>query len=357
MIRCAAVPSHKDSGSAHSRLPYSALIVSIGDFPQPPVFAVPCEEILFTSYCQARAVFYHYDTSSFAADMELAMPPVAKTLFVIFLLLFGGCAGEGTRDSTKDETRARGTASPGFVARSCPTQSSKLVEIGKKLVRHGEKEFGSDHPGTAFYINRLAGLYLARGCYAEAEPLFKRALAIWEKAHGPDHLSVAENLSGLAGLYFDQGRYAEAKPRYERALAIAEKALEPDDLQVALSLNNLGELYRVQGRYAEAESLHKRALAIREKGSWPDNPRAAHSLHNLALVYRAQGRYAEAEPLLIRALGIWKKSLGDDLLYEAMSLENYAGLLRETGRSAEAAKMEARAKAIRAKHAKENPAM
>ena len=37
-------------------------------------------------------------------------------------------------------------------------------------------------------------------------------------------------------------------------------------------------------------------------------------------------------------------------------LVNYAALRRETGRSDEAAKMEARAEAIRAKHAKENPA-
>ncbi len=38
------------------------------------------------------------------------------------------------------------------------------------------------------------------------------------------------------------------------------------------------------------------------------------------------------------------------------SLENYAALLRNTERTTEATKMEARAKAIRAKHAKENPA-
>ena len=39
----------------------------------------------------------------------------------------------------------------------------------------------------------------------------------------------------------------------------------------------------------------------------------------------------------------------------ATSLENYADLLRKTGRDTEATEMEARAKAIRAKHAKENP--
>ncbi len=39
----------------------------------------------------------------------------------------------------------------------------------------------------------------------------------------------------------------------------------------------------------------------------------------------------------------------------AAFMENYAVLLRKTERGTEATKMEARAKAIRAKHAEENP--
>ena len=40
----------------------------------------------------------------------------------------------------------------------------------------------------------------------------------------------------------------------------------------------------------------------------------------------------------------------------ATSLENYAALLRKTGRADEATEMEGRARAIRAKHAEQNPA-
>jgi len=50
-----------------------------------------------------------------------------------------------------------------------------------------------------------------------------------------------------------------------------------------------------------------------------------------------------------------EKALGPEHPYVAGSLENYAALLRKTGRDIEATKMEARAKAIRAKHARENP--
>ncbi len=50
------------------------------------------------------------------------------------------------------------------------------------------------------------------------------------------------------------------------------------------------------------------------------------------------------------------KALGPEHSNVAMSLENYASVLRQTGRVTEAEQMEARAKAIRAKHAEENPA-
>ena len=68
-------------------------------------------------------------------------------------------------------------------------------------------------------LNNQAELYKEEGRYAEAEPLYKRALAIWKKALGPDHPDFAQSLNNLAGLYLAQGRYADAEPLYKRALA------------------------------------------------------------------------------------------------------------------------------------------
>ena len=82
----------------------------------------------------------------------------------------------------------------------------------------------------------------------------------------------------------------------------------------------------------------------------------AHSLNNLARLYQAQGKYADAEPLHKRALAIWESALGPEHPNVAKGLENYASLRRKMGLSAEAARLEAQARAIRAKHAKENPA-
>ncbi len=59
---------------------------------------------------------------------------------------------------------------------------------------------------------------------------------------------------------------------------------------------------------------------------------------------------------LKRALAIRENSLGPQHSDVAESLENYAALLRKIGRDVEASEMEVRAKAIRAKHAEQNPA-
>jgi tetratricopeptide (TPR) repeat protein len=85
-------------------------------------------------------------------------------------------------------------------------------------------------------------------------------LAIDEKALGPNHPNVTASLNNLAFLYEQQGRYADAEPLYKRALAIREKALGPDRPDVAQSLNNLAVLYLVQGRLADALPLVQRTI-------------------------------------------------------------------------------------------------
>src|SRR3974390_617504 len=75
----------------------------------------------------------------------------------------------------------------------------------------------------------------------------------------------AAQLNQQAIQLYQQGRYADAEPLYKRSLAILEKALGLNDPNVASLLNNLAELYEAQGRYADAEPILKSSLAIREK--------------------------------------------------------------------------------------------
>jgi tetratricopeptide (TPR) repeat protein len=52
-----------------------------------------------------------------------------------------------------------------------------------------------------------------------------------------------------------QGRYADAIPLYERALVIREKVLGREHADVADTLTNLANVYQAQGRDAEAIPL------------------------------------------------------------------------------------------------------
>jgi tetratricopeptide (TPR) repeat protein len=99
-------------------------------------------------------------------------------------------------------------------------------------------------------LNGLAGYRVgALAAYAQARPLYERALAISEKALGAEHPDTATSLNNLALLLKSQGDYDGARPLYERALAICEKVLGAEHPDTATSLNNLALLLKSQGDY------------------------------------------------------------------------------------------------------------
>jgi hypothetical protein len=72
--------------------------------------------------------------------------------------------------------------------------------------------FGSPPTSAPEGRRTFAELYRVQGRHADAEPLYKRALAIEEKAHGPSHPDVATLLDNLADLYERERRSADAEP-------------------------------------------------------------------------------------------------------------------------------------------------
>ena len=69
-------------------------------------------------------------------------------------------------------------------------------------------------------------LYQA-GKYDQAVVVAKKALEVAEKSVGPEHPNVAKSLTNLAYLYNAQGQYAQAEPLFRRALAIQERPWVP----------------------------------------------------------------------------------------------------------------------------------
>ena len=102
-------------------------------------------------------------------------------------------------------------------------------------------------------------------------------------------------------MYDNQGKYAQAEPLYQRALKIDEKALGPDHPSVGRDLNNLAELYRSQGQYSQAEPLYQRALKIDEQALGPDHPYVANDLNNLSVMQAALDQWPDASSNTDRA--------------------------------------------------------
>jgi tetratricopeptide (TPR) repeat protein len=199
-----------------------------------------------------------------------------------------------------------------------------------------ESNCGPDHPDVATTLNNLAGLLEATNRYAQAEPLYRRALAIDEASYGPDHPTIAIRLNNLAGLLYATNRHADAEPLFRQVGRIFEASYGPNHPNVATALNNLASLLEATNRYAQAEPLYRRALAIDEASYGADHPNVAIRLNNLAGLLRSTNRHAEAEPLLRRALVIDEASHDPNHPTVAIRLNNLASLLRSTNRYAEA---------------------
>ena len=107
---------------------------------------------------------------------------------------------------------------------------------------------------------------VARGDLAEAEALLEAGVADAER-YGLNDFRVAITLNILAGFYRTVERYAEAEPLYQRALAVAEERWGPDHPRVAMVLESYAFLLAQTGRRDEAAVMAERAAGIRQSTS------------------------------------------------------------------------------------------
>ena len=59
-----------------------------------------------------------------------------------------------------------------------------------------------------------------RGEFAVAETLYKQAIAVQTRELGADNAAVAASMNNLAVLYQDQAQFTQAEPLYKKSVAI-----------------------------------------------------------------------------------------------------------------------------------------
>ena len=213
---------------------------------------------------------------------------------------------------------------------------AEAESLYRRALAIDEQSYGPQHPEVATRLNNLAALLQATNRLAEAEPLMRRVLAIDEQSFGPEHPAVAIRLYNLAALLQDTNRLTEAEPLMCRVVDIFEKSLGTGHPKVATALNNLALLLQATNRLAEAEPLMRRVLAIDEQSFGPEHPNVATELNNLARLLQATHRLAEAEPLMRRAVEIFldfTAQTDHEHPHLRAARRNYAALLKQMGDS------------------------
>lgn len=200
-------------------------------------------------------------------------------------------------------------------------------------------------------LEELGILYYGQRRYAEAEPLFLRALEYRVTLAEPSDSDLPIALSNLAALYqnwgkqemsiqyglravakYDEaailnsklgialsrlghvqkalGQTAEAQRSFSRAMDVFDR-VPPEDNPERISVRlNLGALQFAEENYADAERSFQSALELEQKYPNPDTYRRSEALAWLGAVYREKARYDEAERLLLEAVKL-EETVGD----------------------------------------------
>src|SRR5205085_1508933 len=107
---------------------------------------------------------------------------------------------------------------------------------------------------TAQTLHNLAQAQHNRAQFAEADSLYRRALAVKRKLLGDLHPSVTVNLNNH-GLMLAQelGRVDEAEAEIREALALDRRMFGARHSYVSESMRDLGTVMRLKGNLDEAE--------------------------------------------------------------------------------------------------------
>ncbi|MBH5398598.1 tetratricopeptide repeat protein [Bradyrhizobium sp. CNPSo 4010] len=160
-------------------------------------------------------------------------------------------------------------------------------------------------PGEeSHFINSLEDLgllYQKLRRYADAEPLFLRALDYAQRFYVPSDPNLAVALLNLAGLEEDLGKHEECIRYASQSIQKFDEA-KVENLALGLALDALGSAYGQLGRASEAERAHIRAIDVVDRVLAEGAPQRIKVRMSLGSTLIAQERFREAEQLFQLAL-------------------------------------------------------
>ena len=198
--------------------------------------------------------------------------------------------------------------------------------------------YGDRHSLVADVIAQIADNANLRGKYRLGDSLYRSAEGILRIAYPQGHPALVGPLQTHGNGLQRADRFADAEPLFREALALSTRFSGPNSLNVASADIGLGFSLTMLGKYSEAEALDRDALRIYRSMFDDKNAMVVMARDHLGDALRGQGRFAEAEPLLLAGYERFKVPNSVTKLWRGHVLTALARLYDAEGRHNEAAK-------------------
>jgi tetratricopeptide (TPR) repeat protein len=237
------------------------------------------------------------------------------------------------------------------------TRASALIGLGDAESNGGQLQPAIAHLGEALAISKeikspelealalrdLGNTYAWLGDFASAQPLLRKALAIFETVPLMS-AQYAGTLVSLGIVYGAENKRALQEDAFMRALKLYGGVA---DLRSALVFEYLATMRAQQKCFAEAADFATRAYAALKSAFGENSAPAAYALGTVAFVEAEAGDLAQSERDYSGALQILRDR---GVLYSTSAsgiLSGYASVLRKLHRSHQAKILEQQARAFR----------
>ncbi len=145
--------------------------------------------------------------------------------------------------------------------------AAKAVQEAVACARqlYPKNEFPDGHEKLIEALRMLGFAYDKQGKPADAELIYRDALAMSRRLHKDDIPRMVTHLVIQAKIYSNRGKPDDAEPLLKEALGMRRRLFKGDHPEVAVGLRQLAGLYRILKRPGDAEPLLKEALGMRRR--------------------------------------------------------------------------------------------
>ncbi|MBX3323439.1 MAG: tetratricopeptide repeat protein [Phycisphaeraceae bacterium] len=171
------------------------------------------------------------------------------------------------------------------------------AELLAQVLEAQKRTIGVDHPRAMTTAHNLAAAYSDIDRLDDAITLLTTTITHKSAVFGDEHPSTLSSISALAGLLSRQGQHAEAEAMFRRALAASEAS--PNDPRRAGLLNGMAGALSRQDRHDEAEPFARQAAELMRSLAGPDHPHTLQVTANYVRLLLRLSRLDEARALAI----------------------------------------------------------